>query len=152
MTRKFLFATTLVVALIGSNLSSLMAQDSAKRTATIPFDFVFEDTRLPAGTYEVELMSSGMIMLLNTKQPTIEAEAATLPAPLRGDPREPELVFVTSSQGYALAEIHTGQELRVITSEYGHTRYSEQQLRRVTIASAADHSDASVHQASTQGR
>lgn len=151
MTRKFLLVITLLVGLVAPDLSSLLAQDSPTQTATIPFDFIFEDTRLPAGTYEVELMSSGMIMLLNAKQSTVEAEAATLPVPLRGNAPKAELVFVTSSQGYTLTEIHTGQERRVITSEYGHTKYSEQQLHRVAMTSA-DHSNASVHQASTQGR
>ena len=150
MKRRFVFTISLIVALIGSSSLNLCAQDSPKQVATIPFDFVFEGTPLPAGSYQVELMGSGMLMLINAEQPKIEAEAATLPLPVKDDTSKLELVFVNSSQGYALLEIHTRQERRLITSEYGNRNYSQQQLRRVKITSGVAQPDASVHQISTQ--
>lgn len=152
MKRRFISAISLMVALIGFSSSNLRAQNSPKQIATIPFDFIFEDTRLPAGSYEVQMIDSGQIVLLNTKKIGVEAEAATLPMPVRGDARKPELVFVNSSQGYTLVEVHLGQERRLITSEYGHATYTEAQLHRVAITSTSDQSGVMVREASAQGR
>ena len=152
MKRRFISAISLMVALIGFSSSNLRAQNSPKQIATIPFDFIFEDTRLPAGSYEVQMIDSGQIVLLNTKKVGVEAEAATLPMPVRGDALKPELVFVNSSQGYTLVEVHIGQERRLITSEYGHATYTEAQLHRVTITSTSDQSGVMVREASAQGR
>ena len=88
MKRRFVFTISLIAALIGSSSLNLCAQDSPKQVATIPFDFVFEGTPLPAGSYQVELMGSGMLMLINAEQPKIEAEAATLPLPVKDEDRK----------------------------------------------------------------
>ncbi len=151
MKRKFLLATSLIVALIGTCSSNLFAQNGQKQTATVPFTFLFEGASLPAGTYEVEIMDSGMVLLLNTKQSTIEGEAATLPLPLRDTASAPELIFVKSSGGYTLLEIHTKQVRALVTSQYGHPKFTQQQLRTVPIISAVDQSAASARPVSSQG-
>ena len=150
MTRRFLLATLLLSALIASCSSSLFAQALPRRTALVPFPFLFEGTSLPAGTYEVEIMDSGMVLLLNTKQSTIEGEAATLPLPLKDTASPPELIFVKSNGGYTLLEIRTSEARALVTSQYGHPKFSEQQLRTVPIASVMDQSGVSARQTSTQ--
>jgi hypothetical protein len=152
MTRRFFLVTSLILALIGSYSSNLFAQGLPKRTAVVPFTFLFEGTSLPAGTYEVEIMDSGMVLLLNTKQATIEGEAATLPLPMGDTASPPELMFVKSSSGYTLLEIRTEQARALVTSQYGHPKFSSQQLRTVPITSAMDQSGANTRQVSTQGR
>jgi hypothetical protein len=132
----------------------VFAQDSPKRSAVVPFAFILEGTNLPAGTYEVQMMDSGTVVLLNTKQAAIEGEAATLPLPLRDTAAESELIFVTSNSGYTLLEIHIDQTRALVTSEYGHPKFAEDQLRRVPITSTANESSASARPVSgkaTQG-
>ncbi len=149
--RRFILTFTLLAAFIGLSSLPLVAQDAVRRNVSVPFDFVFGDTRLPAGSYEVELLDSGMVMLLNSKQPDIEADAATLPMPERVSTATPELVFARQKQDYVLVEIHTGQQRRLMTSEYGHKKFSQQQLRRVAITSTIDQQDI-VQPASAKGR
>lgn len=152
MTRKLLLAILSIVAVIGSCSSTGFAQTSSKQMAAIPFTFVFEGVTLPAGTYEVELMDSGMLLLLNSNQEPVEGEAATLPLPLKGSATDPELIFVTSSAGYTLAEVSTKEERRLLTSQYGHEKPLAQQLRSVPITTIEAKTAASPGQAATQGR
>ena len=150
MTRRFLMVTSLFVALIGYGSASLFAQGPAKQTAVVPFPFLFEGTSLPAGTYEVEMMDSGMVLLLNTQQSTVEGEAATLPLPLKDAASQPELIFFKSTGGYTLVEIRTRETRALVTSQYGHPKFSQQQLSTVPITSGTDQSTARARQTSSQ--
>jgi hypothetical protein len=149
MTRRFLLATALTIALVGYSSSNVFAQNSPKRTVAVPFTFILEGTNLPAGTYEIQMMDSGMVVLLNTKQTSIEGQAATLPLPLRDTASGSELIFVTSNSGYTLLEIRIDQTRALVTSEYGHPKFEEAQLRTVPITSATSQSGASAHLASS---
>lgn len=152
MTRKLLLAVLPIVAVIGSYSSTGFTQTSSKQVAAIPFTFVFEGVTLPAGTYEVELMDSGMLLLLNSDQEPVEGEAATLPLPVKDAAQGPELIFVNSPKGYTLAEVSTTDERRLLTSQYGNEKPNAQQLRSVPITTVAEKSAASPRQAATQGR
>jgi hypothetical protein len=150
MQRRSVLTVTLLAIFIGLSSLTLLAQYVVRRNVSVPFDFVFGDTRLPAGSYEVQLLDSGMVMLLNSKHPDVEADAATLPMPERVSTATPELVFAHVDQDYVLVEIHTGQERRLMTSEYGHKKFSQEQLRRVAMTSTTDQQQI-VHPASAKG-
>ena len=152
MTRKVLQVILSLAAVIGSLSSAGFGQAASKQMAAIPFKFVFEGTILPAGTYEVELMDSGMLLLLDSNRDPVEGEAATLPLPMEDVAEDAELVFVNSSEGYTLVEVRTKEERRLLTSQYGHGKRIEQQFRSVPITAAAEVSDTSSKQAPTQGR
>jgi hypothetical protein len=150
--RRFILIITLLVTfIIGLSSLTLLAQDVVRRNVSVPFDFVFGDTRLPAGSYEIQLLDSGMVMLLNSKQPEIEADAATLPLLERVSTATPELVFAHIDQDYVLVEIHSGQERRLMTSQYGHKKFSQEQLRRVAITLTAEQQQI-VQPASAKGQ
>jgi hypothetical protein len=149
--RRFILTLTLLAIFIGLGSSTLVAQDTVRRNVSVPFDFVFGDTRLPAGSYEIQLLDSGMVMLLNSKQPEIEADAATLPLLEKVSTATPELVFAHVDQDYVLVEIHSGQERRLMTSQYGHKKFSQEQLRRVAITSTAEQQQI-VQPASSKGQ
>src|ERR1700736_216906 len=123
MKHRFVLAASLILALISFHSSTAFTQGVPKPTATIPFHFVSEGTSLPAGTYMVEMILA-MLLLLKTKQAAMEAEAATLPLPLKDTASRPELIFVNSSGGYTLVEVRTERERRLLTSEYGHPQFS----------------------------
>jgi hypothetical protein len=151
MQLKLSSAISLLLVVLAFQSSSLVAEDSSKQSATVPFDFVCEDTRLPAGTYQVELMDSGMLIMLNTKERGVAATAATLPLPQKDEVVTAELIFVKSAQGYRLLEIRVGQERRLMTSEYGHQHDPDREFRTVTIATTAEPSGATVR-AVSQGQ
>jgi len=151
MTRKLLLDISLILTAIGLCLPAGFAQAPSKQLATIPFTFVFEGVTLPPGTYEVDMMDSGMLLLVDSKHMPVQGEAATLPLPLKGTAKAPELIFVNSPQGYTLVEVRMQKERRLLTSDYGHGKFIGQQLRTVPISAVAE-SVPSSQQASTQGR
>lgn len=152
MGRKILIDVSLILAVIGLCSSAGFSQEATKQMATIPFTFVFEGTTLPPGTYEVDMMDSGMLLLLNSKQIPVEEEAATLPLPLKDAVNIPELIFVNSTQGYKLAEVRTQKERRLLTSDYGDGNFIGQQLRTVPITTVTERSAPASQQASSQSR
>lgn len=152
MTRKLLLDISLILAVISSYSTPGFAQAPSKQVATIPFTFVFEGVTLPPGTYEVDMMDSGMLLLVDSKHMPVQGEAATLPLPLKNIPKSAELIFVDSPKGYALVEVRTQQERRLLTSDYGHGKFIGQQLRTVPITAAVERSAAVPQQVSTRGR
>ena len=120
MTRKLLLDISLILTAIGLCLPAGFAQAPSKQLATIPFTFVFEGVTLPPGTYEVDMMDSGMLLLVDSKHMPVQGEAATLPLPLKDTAKAPELIFVNSPQGYTLVEVRMQKERRLLTSDYGH--------------------------------
>ena len=152
MTRKLLLDISLILAVISSYSTAGFAQTPSKQMAMIPFTFVFEGAVLPPGTYEVDMMDSGMLLLVDSKHMPVEGEAATLPLPLKDIPKSAELIFVDSPNGYALVEVRTQQERRLLTSDYGHGKFIGQQLRTVPITAVAEKSAVVPQQVSTQGR
>jgi len=152
MTRKLLLDISLILTAIGLCLPAGFAQAPSKQLATIPFTFVFEGVTLPPGTYEVDMMDSGMLLLVDSKHMPVQGEAATLPLPLKDTAKAPELIFVNSPQGYTLVEVRMQKERRLLTSDYGHGKFIGQQLRTVPISAVAAESVPSSQQASTQGR
>jgi hypothetical protein len=152
MARKLLMDLSLFLAAIGLFSSAGFSQTPAKQMATIPFTFVFEGLTLPPGTYEVDMMDSGMLLLLNSKQLPVQGEAATLPLPLKDTPKPPQLIFVNSDQGYKLVEVRTEKERRLLTSDYGHGKFSEQDLRRVPLTAVAQTTSPKAQPVSSQGR
>jgi hypothetical protein len=153
MTRKFLLDISLILAVLSFCSVAGFAQERSKQMATIPFTFVFEGAVLPPGTYEVDMMmDSGMLLLVDSKHMPVQGEAATLPLPLKGTPKPPELIFVNSAEGYTLVEVRTQKERRLLTSDYGHGKFIGQQLRTVPITAVAEKSAPVPQQVSTQGR
>ena len=152
MTRKLLLDISLILTAISLCSPAGFAQAPSKQLATIPFTFVFEGVTLPPGTYEVDMMDSGMLLLVDSKHMPVQGEAATLPLPLKGTAKAPELIFVNSPQGYTLVEVRMQKERRLLTSDYGHGKFIGQQLRTVPISAVAAESVPSSQQASTQGR
>jgi len=152
MTRKLLLDISLILTAMSLCLPAGFAQAPSKQLATIPFTFVFEGVTLPPGTYEVDMMDSGMLLLVDSKHMPVQGEAATLPLPLKDTAKAPELIFVNSPQGYTLVEVRMQKERRLLTSDYGHGKFIGQQLRTVPISAVAAESVPSSQQASTQGR
>lgn len=152
MTRKLLLNISLILAMLSFYSAAGLAQETSKQMATIPFTFVFEGMTLPPGTYEIDMMDSGMLLLVDSKHMPVQGEAATLPLPLKGTPKAPELTFVNSPEGYTLVEVRTQKERRLLTSDYGHGKFIGQQLRRVPIDVVVENSAPSSQQASSQGR
>lgn len=152
MTRKVLVNISLILAILSFYSPTGFGQATSKQMATIPFTFIFEGLTVPAGTYEVDMMDSGMLMLLDSKQRPIQGEVATLPLPLKTTVEAPELIFVNSPEGYRLVEVRTLKERRLLVSDYGHGKFTGEELRSVTIATVADSAVAGVHQTSTPGR
>jgi hypothetical protein len=152
MTRKVLMQICSILILLSFYSSIGVGQATSKQMAAIPFTFVFEGLTLPPGTYEVDMMDSGMLMLLDSKQRPVQGEAATLPLPLESDEKAPELIFVNAPEGYRLVEVRTPTGRRLLTSEYGHGKFIGQQLRGVPITTVAEQSTAEVQPASTRDR
>jgi hypothetical protein len=152
MARKFVLAILSIAVVVGSCSSVGFAQAASKQMVAIPFKFVFEGITLPAGTYEVDLMDSGMLLLLNSRREPVAEEVSTLPLPPTDTAGNPELIFANSSDGYTLVEVHTAEERRLLTSHYGHPKFVAQQLRSVPITSVTEASTVSPKQAATQGR
>lgn len=152
MTRKLLLDISLILTAMSLCLPAGFAQAPSKQLATIPFTFVFEGVTLPPGTYEVDMMDSGMLLLVDSKHMPVQGEAATLPLPLKDTAKAQELIFVNSPQGYTLVEVRMQKERRLLTSDYGHGKFIGQQLRTVPISAVAAESVPSSQQASTQGR
>ena len=152
MTRRLLPNISLMVLAVISFFPAGFAQTASKQMATIPFTFVFEGMTLPPGTYEIDMMNSGMFLLLTSQHVPIQGEAATLPLPLKGPPKPPKLIFVNSPEGYKLVEVRTQKERRLFTSDYGHGKFIGQQLRSVPITTVAEKPDLGSQQAFTQGR
>ena len=153
MKRKLLPKIPVVILAVISFCSATgFAQGPSKQMATIPFTFVFEGMTLPPGTYEIDMMDSGMFLLLDSKEIPIQGEAATLPLPLKTAVKAPELIFVNSSEGYKLVEVRTQTERRLLTSDYGHGKFIGQQLRTVPIVTLVERPAASPQQALSSGR
>ena len=153
MKRKLLPKIPVVILAVISFCSAIgFAQATSKQMATIPFTFVFEGMTLPPGTYEIDMMDSGMFLLLDSKEIPIQGEAATLPLPLKTAVKAPELIFVNSSEGYKLVEVRTQTERRLLTSDYGHGKFIGQQLRTVPIVTLVERPAASPQQALSSGR
>ena len=152
MTRKLLLDISLILAVTSFCSLAGFAQAPSKQVAIIPFTFVFEGATLPPGTYEVDMMDSGMLLLIDSKHMPVQGEAATLPLPLKDTPKSAELIFVDSPEGYALVEVRTQKERRLLTSDYGHGKFIGQQLRTVPITAVAEKSAPVPQQVSTQGR
>jgi len=152
MTRKLLLDISLVFAVLSFCSAAAFPQETSKKMATIPFTFVFEGAVLPPGTYEVDMMDSGMLLLVDSKQMPVQGEAATLPLPLKDIQKSAELIFVDSSHGYTLVEVRTQKERRLLTSDYGHGKFIGQRLRTVPITAAVEKSAPVPQQVSTRGR
>jgi hypothetical protein len=152
MRHKFLLNISLILAVVSFYVSTGFAQATPKQTAAIPFTFVFEGLTLPPGTYGVDMMDSGMLLLVDSKQMPVQGEAATLPLPLKSAAKAPALIFVNSPEGYRLVEVRTQKERRLLTSDYGHGKFIGQQLRMVPITTLAEKPAAGLQQALTQGR
>jgi hypothetical protein len=142
----------MILAVVSFCSSAGFSQSASKQMATIPFTFVFEGLTLPPGTYEIDMMDSGMFLLLDSKEIPIQGEAATLPLRLKGAAQGPKLIFVNSPEGYRLVEVRTQKERRLFTSDYGHGKFIGQQLRTVSIITLVEKPPASPQQASSSGR
>jgi len=142
----------MILAVLSFCSSAGFSQSASKQMATIPFTFVFEGLTLPPGTYEIDMMDSGMFLLLDSKEIPIQGEAATLPLLPKGGTEGPKLIFVNSPEGYRLVEVRTQKERRLFTSDYGHGKFIGQQLRTVSIVTLVEKPPASPQQASSSGR
>ena len=151
MKRKLLL-NILILAVISFCSTAGFAQEPSKQMATIPFTFIFEGLTLPPGTYEIDMMDSGMFLLLDSKQIPIQGEAATLPLPPKDTTQGPKLIFANSPEGYRLVEVRTEKERRLFTSDYGHGKFIGQQIRTVPIVSLVERPAVSPQQASSSGR
>lgn len=87
---------------------------------TIPFDFWIQDTKLPAGTYEIEHVSSPTLVVFTSSDRRRSTEAFMLP--VNNDPVKPseaKLVFLVQNGEHYLYEAWGVYGRRIVTAQYG---------------------------------
>jgi hypothetical protein len=87
---------------------------------TIPFDFWIQDTKLPAGTYEVKHVSSPTLVVFTSSERRRSTEAFMLP--VNNDPVKPseaKLVFLVQKGEHYLYEAWGIYGRRIVTAQYG---------------------------------
>ena len=112
---RFGILTTLTLALLIS--VPLSAQTTAK--ATIPFDFTVGQTRMPAGTYEFNTLSHGVISIRDSKTAKSILSLVNSQEPSRAH-STPKLVFHRYGNKYFLSQVsrgHGGAVVQLPTSK-----------------------------------
>jgi hypothetical protein len=79
-------------------------------SAYIPFQFEVGSSKLPAGQYEIESVTTGngTIQMIRKADGSVSARFSTMVTEPRDGNSSPELVFHKYGSDYFLSEIHTG--------------------------------------------
>lgn len=121
MNRKNWISNVLVTVCFG--LVLLVRADAAEsKTAhvVIPFDFWIEDTKLPAGTYEMKHVTSPTLVVFTSSDGRRSTEAFMLP--VNEDPvlsNQAKLVFLVQNGQHYLYEAWGVYGRRIVTAQYG---------------------------------
>ena len=104
MTRiKNVFA--LSVCLVGMGLPSLRAASSASLRVKVPFDFVVEGHRLPAGDYSIEPDSQSGLLIIQGSGAGHVASVFTTPSGSWNGSSNPSLIFSQSGGDRVLSRV-----------------------------------------------
>lgn len=105
-------------------LLSFVGAGAANKTKTahvvIPFDFWLENTKLPAGTYEMRHVSSPTVVVFTSADARRATEVFMLP--VNNDPvkeNQAKLVFVVQNGQHYLYEAWGLYGKRIVTAQYG---------------------------------
>lgn len=96
------------------------AAQSKTAHVVIPFDFWVQDTRLPAGTYEMQHVDLPTLVMFSGSDGRKSAEAFMLP--VNDDPvtpNEAKLVFLVQNGQHYLYEAWGVYGRRIVSAQYG---------------------------------
>lgn len=96
------------------------AAESKTAHVVIPFDFWIEDTKLPAGTYEMKHVTSPTLVVFTSSDGRRSTEAFMLP--VNEDPvlsNQAKLVFLVQNGQHYLYEAWGVYGRRIVTAQYG---------------------------------
>ena len=101
-------------------LPSADAAESKTAHVVIPFDFWIQDTKLPAGTYEMKHVTSPTLVVFTSSDSRRSTEAFMLS--VNDDPVTPsqaKLVFLVQNGQHYLYEAWGVYGRRIVTAQYG---------------------------------
>ena len=96
------------------------AAESKTAHVVVPFDFWIQDTKFPAGTYEMKHVSSPTLVVFTSSDGRRSTEAFMLP--VNDDPVTPsqaKLVFLIQNGQHYLYEAWGVYGRRIVTGQYG---------------------------------
>jgi len=119
--RDWSFRASLMICLgLLLSVSSDAARKAKTAQVTIPFDFWIEDTKLPAGNYQMTHLTSPTLLVFTNTESKGTTEAFMLP--VDADPvkeSRAKLVFLVQNGEHYLYEAWGVFGRRVVTAQYG---------------------------------